>query len=343
MDSIERAIRDALAKGDASDRTYRERVYRSVLAALERANTADGSLTPEAAANRRNALKSHITAIEQEFIPAVAPAIDPPSAPSRGDAAPDPSPVAEPRIDMPIRNEPAPQRRSPSTAEIGATAEDRLSPAREDRKRKRPYAAMFVAVTLVAALAIGGWWAVETGLFGRPDGSVPNPPPELEEEDFVPGPPPTGPANSDPPRDWITLFSPADTSNAVTPSGASAEAMEDDAGPYLAIRSGSGGEAVLFDIPAEVLQQFAGGGAVFDVIARAEEGRETQISITCNFGELGDCGRKRYLVGYERADYLFEVDLPRGSPGSDGTIAIVSDVSNGGRALHVFEIRAAAN
>ncbi|MEX0956934.1 MAG: hypothetical protein WDZ83_17185 [Rhizobiaceae bacterium] len=345
MDSIERAIRDALAKGDASDRAYRERVYRSVLAALERANSAEGSLTPEAAANRRNALKSHITAIEEEFIPAVAPTIDPPSVTPQGEAAPAPSPVAEPRIDRPIRNEPAPQRHFSTDAEIGATAEDRLSPVDEgeDRKRRRPYAAMFVAVTLVAALAIGGWWAVETGLFGRPDGSVPNPPPQLEEEDFAPGPPPTGPANPDPPRDWITLFSPADISTVVTPSGASAEAMEDDAGPYLAIRSGSGGEAVLFDIPADVLQQFAGGGAVFDVIARAEEGQETQISITCNFGELGDCGRKRYLVGYEKADYLFEIDLPRGSPGADGTIAIVSDVSNGGRALHVFEIRAAAN
>ena len=345
MDSIERAIRDALAKGDASDRAYRERVYRSVLAALERANNADGSLTPEAVANRRNVLKSHITAIEQEFIPAVAPAIDPPSVASGRDAAPAPSPVAEPRIDTPIRNEPAPQRHSSGDAEMGATAEDRLAPTDngESRRRKRPYAAMFVAVTLVAALAIGAWWAVETGLFGRPDGSVPNPPAELEDEDFTPGPPPTGPANPDPPREWITLFSPADISTVVAPSGASAEVMEDDAGTYLSIRSGSGGEAVLFDIPAEVLQQFAGGGAVFDVIARAEEGQETQISITCNFGELGDCGRKRYLVGYEKADYLFEIDLPRGSPGADGTIAIVSDVSDGSRALHVFEIRAAAN
>jgi hypothetical protein len=339
LDSIERAIRDALAKGDASDRAYRERVYRSVVGALDRANAANADLTPEAIERRRNALKAHITAIEQEYIPAVSPAVEPPAARAEARAGSEPAP--EPRIDTPIRNEPAPPRHaSRSAADIGPTAEDRLSPAAEDRKRKRPYAAMFVVVTLVAALAIGAWWASETGLFGRPDGSVPNPPTELEEEDFVP--PPTGPTDPEP-RDWITLFNPADISGVVAPSGTSAEVVEDDEGSYLVIRSGSGGAAVLFDIPAPVLQGLAGGSAVFDVIARAEEGQETQISITCNFGELGDCGRKRYLVGYEQADYLFEIDLPAGTPGADGTIAILPDVSNGGRALHVFEIRAAAS
>lgn len=344
MDSIERAIRDALAKGDARDRAYRERVYRSVLVALERANAANANLTPEAAARRKDVLKSHITAIEQEFMPAVAPEVELPSAPPAEHSAArrDPLPAPEPRIDRPVSGDEA-ARRSPRPG-IDARAEDRLAPADEGEgyRRQRPYAAIFVAVTFVAALAIGAWWANETGLFGRPDGSVPNPPPQLEEEDFTPQPPPTSPSQPEPPREWVVLFSPADPSTAVAPSGASAEVIEDDAGTYLSIRSGSGGEAVMFDVPADVLQRLAGGGAVFDVVARAEEGQETQISITCNFGELGDCGRKRYLVGYEQADYLFHIDLPAGSPGSDGTIAIVPDVSNGGRALHVFEIRVAA-
>ncbi|MBO6717631.1 MAG: hypothetical protein JJ913_06720 [Rhizobiaceae bacterium] len=337
MDSIERAIRDALAKGDASNRAYRERVYRSVLAALDRANASNPDLTLDMIERRQNALKAHITAIEREYVPAVEPVVEAPA------AAPDPAaaPLPEPRIDRPIRNEPAPARFA-EEERIGATAEDRLAPEGDEPSgRKRPYAAMFVAVTFVAALAIGAWWASETGLFGQPDTSSPNPPAEVEAEEFDPGgPPPLGPAEGGQPRDWVTLFSPADPSTVVAPTGATATVGEDDAGAYLEIRSG--GEAVLFDVPAAVLQSLAGGGAVFDVVARSEEGDETQISVSCNFGELGDCGRKRYLVGYEIADYLFDIEMPRGSPGTSGTIAIVPDVSGGKRALHVFEIRVAA-
>ena len=349
MDSIERAIREALARGDDRDRAYREKVYRSVLAALERANQADASLTAEAIQRRKDVLKSHITAIEQEFIPAVAadsgpasgaaPAVEPPRAPPGVEQAP----PAAPPVSA-VRSDPTLRPRPPA-GEIGATADDRLSQdeVASGARRRRPYPAMFVAVVLVAAFAMGAWWANETGLFGRPDTSVPNPPRQLEDEDFTPDPRPSpGLPATDEQRDWVTIFTPANAATATAPSGASADVAEDDSGAFLIVRSGSAGEAVLFDVPAEVLRQLAGGSAVFDIVARAEEGNETQMSISCSFGELGDCGRKRYLVGYERADYLFDIELPSGSPGAAGTIAIVPDVSNGSRALHIFEIRVAS-
>ncbi|TIT51293.1 MAG: hypothetical protein E5W72_11680, partial [Mesorhizobium sp.] len=37
LDAIEKAIRNAFEKGNAEDRTFRERVYRSAFAALDRA------------------------------------------------------------------------------------------------------------------------------------------------------------------------------------------------------------------------------------------------------------------------------------------------------------------
>ena len=67
--------------------------------------------------------------------------------------------------------------------------------------------------------------------------------------------------------------------------------------------------------------------------------KETQISVNCDFGELGDCGRKRYEVGYERGEYLFEVELPAKSPGAGGSIAINSDFANEGKAVDIYEIR----
>ena len=48
-----------------------------------------------------------------------------------------------------------------------------------------------------------------------------------------------------------------------------------------------------------MLDQIAGKHAIFDVIARAEDGKDTQMTVDCDFGELGDCGRKRYAVVHE--------------------------------------------
>ena len=73
MDAIEKAIRNALEKGDAEDRAFREKVYRSAFAALERALQANPSVTVETAIRRRKGLQAKITEIEAEFLPAVPP------------------------------------------------------------------------------------------------------------------------------------------------------------------------------------------------------------------------------------------------------------------------------
>jgi hypothetical protein len=204
---------------------------------------------------------------------------------------------------------------------------------------------MFVAVTLLAAAAIGGWWALEIGLFKLPserDASVPNPPQIVEEEDFVPegeAGTPAPPGAADELRNWVTVFSPADPSGVNAPTGATADVSQDESGTFLRIRSGPTGAAVVFDVGQGILEQIAGRKAVFDIVARAEEGTQTEISISCDFGELGDCGRRRYAVGYERGEYLFDVELPAKSPGASGSIAINSDFANEGKAVDIYQIR----
>ncbi|HEU4985439.1 MAG TPA: hypothetical protein VFT89_00095, partial [Rhizobiaceae bacterium] len=99
---MEKAIRTALEKGDAQDRAFREKVYRSAFSALERSLKAQPELTVEAAIKRRNHLKSKITEIESEFIPAVAPASPGPVVSPRPQAAPaaDPTPGAAPTVSV---------------------------------------------------------------------------------------------------------------------------------------------------------------------------------------------------------------------------------------------------
>lgn len=392
MDVIETAIRNAFEKGDATDRAFRERVYRSAFAALDRALKANPNVTVEAAINRRKNLQARIAEIETEFIPAVPDvALDV----SGTGAAPEPVEIDSPDRDA---SGPAPEvtldngqpsgRREPvmgAAAPVAAAApaapdlggirvEPRVanggngkgngngngnggrrpvaevSPQAErvvEPERRRRYPAIFIAVTLLSLGAIGGWWGYNTGLFksaAERDTSVPNPPIATGEEDFDPDEEPVGepakPGETDTQRDWINVFSPADPTQVNAPGDTRAEVMEDDSGSFIRVRSGSSGSAITFDVGRGVLDQLAGKRVVFDIVARAEEGKETQISVDCNFGELGDCGRKRYRVGYEKGEFLFEVVLPDKRAGAEGSIAVNSDIANGGKAVDIYEIKA---
>lgn len=410
MDVIEQAIRSAFERGDADDRAFREKVYRSAFAALEKALQNNQGISPELAEKRRTALQAKIADIETEFIPAVpsvetparaaepelsvnsAPSVElddgqratpaaPPVGPavetSDGPASHDDDPVIgipepveprlSPRSSEPRLPEPPADRRAeaaagrvpepffPDVSDFDTTAPERdtfqedIAAVSADGgpnvapERRRPLAAIFLGVTLLALAAIGVWWAISTGLVKIPGPAdtdeITQVPPD--DEEFTPGEEeaPAKPGELDAERNWILVFSPSDATTISAPGDTKAEVMSDDSGNFVRIRSSASGSAIVFDVPQGVLEQISGKHATFDVVARAEEGKETQFSVDCNFGELGDCGRKRYRAGYEKGDFLFDLDLPAKAPGAEGTVAINSDVDNGGKAIDVYEIK----
>lgn len=423
LNPIEKTIRHALERGDAADRAFREKIYRSVHAALERSLQSAPDLPEEAVQQRRDMLKESIRSIETEFLPArEAASADMPEAPApvereepgfppEARIAPDhvqseapeddaavPSvepaarapegpvtsghvggtvdapdfPTVEPRSARqtpqrhapeleirPDRRHPASQRHEPSfsdSATLGVAPEERRDVSSEPRgerrdlprRRGRIYAFAFLAVTLLAAVGMGLWWTFDQGLFlsaEQRDTSVPNPPLTLEDEAFVPeGATPSrtvlGVANDT--ADWITIFDPSDPTPVTTPGGAEAAVVESTYGPVLRIRTASADEPVTFDVGQGVLDQIAGRTAVFNIVASSEEGQTTQISVTCDFGSLGDCGRRRFDATVEQADFLFNLEVPAGSPDAAGTIAIVSDLEGQGRAVDIRGIRVSA-
>ncbi|CAN7147936.1 hypothetical protein [Mesorhizobium sp. LjRoot246] len=377
MDAIEKAIRNALEKGNAEDRAFREKVYRAAFAALDRALQANPGVTVEVAIKRRKAIQAKITEIESEFLPAV-PDVDPQgdapavelgadSAPAveTGQQAPSPDVVVDRPVQSARSADDTPRSRvlpvvpdimpdatlpdAPSidmSAPASAGGATEVAPDRDERRirgRRLPLTAIFLTVTLLAAVGIGLFFAVQTGVFktsAQLDTAPPQAPPTVGDDDFTPADGgPAKPGAEDQARDWINVFSPTDASHVSAPSDAKAEVMKDDTGPFLRIRSGASGSAISFDVGQGVLEKLAGKHAVFDIIARSEEGKETQISVDCNFGELGDCGRKRYAVGQQQNEYLFDVQFPDKRPGSAGTIAINSDFDKQGKAADIYEIR----
>jgi hypothetical protein len=352
VDGVERAIRSALDKGDAGDKAFRERVYRQANAALDKAaaNNPGHSDTIEA---RRRGLQQTIALIESEFAPALggvvrdegptaaaAPRVDVGAPPARAG-----SPRAEPSFSPMAEAADAPRRGAASSAGPELSEERRpLAPRRGGRRRM---ARLLVWVTLLAGLAMLFWWAYGSGLLGgRIDGSVPNPPQVLQEEEFTP---PADGGDNQAPRlteeveseaNWIGIFEPSDPTTVRAPSGASADVRQADGEEFLRIRSGASAEsAVIFDVGQGVLEQIAGRRAVFSILARAEGDRPLQMSIGCNFGALGDCGRRRYDVATETGEYLFEIDMPQARPAGAGEIRISTALGGEPGTLDIFTLR----
>ncbi|WP_292898854.1 MULTISPECIES: hypothetical protein [unclassified Nitratireductor] len=328
-------------------------MYRSAFAALERTLEARDDLSEEAKLARRENLKTTITEIETEFVPAAPKDRVPPVSKPAPRERQAPSPQVEPEA----RGVPRPKQKNEGFApQIDPRDRGGLSdePSPEEAKRRiraalprqrRSYAMLFLVATVVAFLGMGLWWTMSSGILmssDERDTSVRNPPLSLEEDNFSAEDetPSSGPRGSRAEGEWITIFDPSDPTTVSAPDGGNIDVMRNDDQVFLKV-STSGGAGISFDVGRGVLETLAGRNAIFSIEARAQDGEETQLSLSCNFGALGGCGRTRYVVGPTRSDYLFEVELPNQSPGSGGTITIIPDATGEGHALDVFSIRAA--
>lgn len=369
MDPIEQAIRNAFAKGNPEDRAFREKVYRAAFSALDRALQANPSITVEIAIKRRKAMQAKIAEIESEYLPAVAgigpqadadqptPAVEPPLR-----EAPPATARREPSLDDTERATPLSATREPHAASVApdfvpeptlagspdaeavhAEGANEVLPDRDERRaarRRLPLGTLVVGMLLLAAVGGGLWWTATNGLLKLPERAATKATGTDTASSGAAGP--MRPGEADKERDWISVFAPNDPTLVSAPSDASAEVMQDDSGSFLRIRSGASGAAVSFDVGQGILEELSGKHVVFDIVARSEEGKETPMALDCNFGDFGDCGRRRYAVGHERNEYLFDVQFPDKRPGSAGTIAINSDFDGQGRSVDIYEIRVSA-
>lgn len=332
MDSIEKAIRNALAKGDPGDRAFREKIYRSAFGALDRAISSNPNMTEAIATRRRQALLEAVTAIETEFVPAKpAPATQQDA--SQHSAPPVVTPpsgtIAEPAVPAQQRLEPTLDGERPRQAPGKHNARSAPTPERK-RPQKRRFSAVLLSVLalaiIISALAIWGLPTPATGPDTPPRQAGGEAPPRLSDDAAAL-------------ESWIDIFTPADPTSVSAPGDTRAEVMEDDEGQFLRISSGASGSPVLFDIGQGVLEEVAGGRAIFTIAARGADGQRTQISVDCSLADLGDCGRKRYDVGATREEFLFEIELPTARPDSGGTITINPDLEGDGKALDIYAIR----
>lgn len=359
VSDLQSALRNTLSKGDATDPAYRQRVYRAAMDAFERA------MASEPDPHRRSAQKQRLTAAIRETEAAYrdAPVRPEPAAAPRAGVAPAVSLDARRNGAAPqMRSEPKlraePQLRAEPRAQTAAPTDDFPAIGRDDRavaapRRRAPFAMMFSIVVLLALAGAGGWWVYSTGAFQsaeQRDTSVPNPPLELQNENFdgsrdqADAAPSSGPARiaaaGADDGTWVTLFKPSDPTTLTLVGDASATIDGDPFGEFARIVSPNSESAIGVDVPPGTLESLAGKTAQFSLVARADDDQETQMSVTCDLAEFGNCGRLRFDVIASDNEFLFSVDLPQDVRiTGPGRLMIVTDISNAGKAVKLSNVR----
>lgn len=246
------------------------------------------------------------------------------------------------KAQKPARGQPDPEPHGDADAIVAASPRMAKAP----KRRGRLFSFLLVVATLVAAVGTVAWWVQSSGLLLPPserDGSVANPPQSVSGEDFPAGQP-GGEAldtHNSFSADWREVFEPSDTGALSAESDGRYEPVSTDEGPAVRLVSTSADRkgVVAVAVAPDILQAMAGKTSTIALTVEPDNGKAAQVSVECDFGTLGSCGRHRFAVS-DRTDLLFQVAFEGSlSPSAAGRLLINSDVTGAGAAVNLFAVR----
>jgi hypothetical protein len=312
---FENVIERALEKHHPATPEIRDQIYNSARNALAGLLGQSDNLSPEAIFNQQQRLETAIAGIEARYA------------------------IVEPDYqDFEETFSEAPYDETPEYADAPdyATLE-----GYDSRPRRRFFSKILLIAILFAVFGIAAWWVYDQELLkpaSERDTSVPNPPKIIESEDSPADK--TAGANSG----WITVFEPGDPRGLVTGGVATAELAKDNEGSYVRLKAppGNGEAGVKFTVEPGVMETIRGKNAIFEIKVRTGSRKKHQFVVTCQFRQLGKCGRKRFAAGSALETFVFSTSLKdkviTGEPKS-GFLSIKSDISGSGKALDLYLIR----
>lgn len=351
MEAIEQAIRNALAKSDANNPAIRQKIYESAWGAHERSLAANGALDDDQREDRRERLKASIIRIEKEIqtVGELTPPPPPASVEERLEPVmPDDTiPSIEPasRVEPTLSAMPEANLGTPDSVAEEAVVADNYRPERlqqrGSRKTEHKKASGFSKLLILFALlavALGLLWVVASGIVNQKPSSAPPMTADTRTNSESQEPVKEGQVASE--STWITIFDPADSTGVSVAGRATASVDGDQLEKFLRIKSPGEADDISFAVGQGVLEQLVGKNAVFDIIAKTQDGTSTQIAVSCDFGNLGDCGRTRFDVSDANGEYLVQKQFPADKqPAAGGVIKINSDVSQAGKSVDIISIR----
>lgn len=239
---------------------------------------------------------------------------------------------------QPMRTDAREMERQPEV--IHLPPERAIKPRRKSRWKARAFA----LVTLAAFGAAGWWWVQSTGLTlpkAVRDGSVPNPPPSVREDDFDGAKQLKSLSRQGGYGDeWTKLFEAGKSKSFTTGPQATAKVEQSGSGPYLAITSAAPGldGSVAIELPESIIASMQGKTSNVALMLEGAD-KPVQVTVECEFGGLGNCGRHRFLLSQNKTDLMFDVEVKgNGAAAGPGRLVINADAGGEGNSAKLFSI-----
>ena len=229
------------------------------------------------------------------------------------------------------------------------------------RKPRKFFSRLLVFCIIVAFLGMGAWWVKTSGLLlsvSQRDTSVHNPPAHVDPQDYngdqdsdnsddtMYSGNNAGLATIDPQdrfsADWIQILGPADAAKAVSGAQAKAENANENEGPTVRLTSQTPSPAgnIAIPVPSAALQKITNGRATVAMTLQSTTDTPTQITVECDFGGLGGCGRHRFDVTRQKADALFQLRFDKALPSdAKGNLVFNTDVDGKVTGVNVYAVR----
>lgn len=235
---------------------------------------------------------------------------------------------------------------SASEAPAAAAMDIQTPPERavKPRKRRRWKAKAFALVTLIAFAGAGWWWVESTGLMlpkSVRDGSVPNPPPTVQDEDFDGAKQLKSLSRQGGyGEEWTKLFDAGQTPRADAGPQATVKPANGGSGPYLDITSKSPevDGSVAIELPQSIIASLQGKKSSISLTIQGGD-KPVQVAVECEFGGLGNCGRHRFLLERNKTDLMFDVTVKAdGSADGPGRLLINADAGGEGNSVKLYSV-----
>lgn len=375
MSGLETAIRNALDRADRSNPEIRARIYQSARQALETGLRKQDVNDPVVVAQQRHRLEAAIKTIEMEEREKLGIVVaDPVSDIQYSDFEADLASLDDQRTadedqaeddslgglraERLGENDRRPEPRAEATLPSGAAsgrpagrpsgrASGRPSAAARPRRKRGFFARLFIWVMLFAFLAVGGWWAVNSGLLltdAERDTSVANPPAAVSEEDLPDATrdnaAPAQNETSNFSKDWIEIFKPGEIKRVVAGSLSEAKLASTGDGPVIRIisRSAEPDGAVKILLPGEILGKWQGQELTLAITMRSANDKPVQVTVDCELAAVGSCERHRFTVTGQRSDALIQI-TPSDGKGDAPALVLNADATGEGGGVDLVALR----
>ena len=257
--------------------------------------------------------------------------------PQASPAPPEPQPIAPEPVSPQVHPQPVAQETHVSHVSEAhnapeITADDlagHSAPPLEFSNRRRLQKRFFLGTLILGILVLLGWisYIVATNYF---DGSLSiwgN----TQRGTEVSG----ASGGQDTEEGYITIMEPGDLSALVTAGRGESEIVNQLNSEMIRIVSVRDGDnraeparPILIKIRPGILEKIAGQTVNVEIYAKSGTENPATFSVECQFGILGECGRKRFRIGLQPEAVVFSIQMREGEiSGSEAYLAINTDIT----------------